>query len=88
MNIDQHPNRDISPRTIHNFKRAKAHEIMGPGNSVIYVNLWCDGFFLFPKRYREYSIPWWELESTIDRQVNVTRFYWLKFGLAIVRPTY
>jgi len=86
--MKQHPDRLISPRTVQNFKRASAHEILGPGNSVIYVNLWCDSFYLFPKRFREFSIPWWELETTVQKQVNVTRYYWLKFGVAIVRPTY
>ncbi len=88
MKMEQHKNRDISPRTIENFKRAKSHEIMGPGSSVIHINFWCDQFFLFPKRFREFSIPWWELETTAHRQVNVTRYYWLKFGVAIVTPTY
>ena len=88
MDVSQHPNRDISPRTVQNFKRAASYQILGPDNSVIYVNLWCDGFFFFPKRYREFSIPWWELETTVQKQVNVTRYYWLKFGVAIVTPTY
>lgn len=86
--MNQHPDREISPRTIQNFKRAAAHEILGPGHSIIYLNFWCDSFHLLPKRYTEFSIPWWELETTIQKQVNVTRYYWLKFGVAIVTPTY
>jgi len=88
MDTNQHPERGISPRTIKNFKKAKTHEIMGPGNSVIHINLWCDGFFFFPTRFHEYDVTWWELETTAHRKVNVTRFYWLKFGFAIIRPTY
>lgn len=88
MNLEQHKNRDISPRTIHNFKRAKTHEFPGPGSCVIHVNIWCDHFFLLPRRFREYGTTWWELETTVNRTVNVTRYYWLKFGIAFVRPTY
>lgn len=88
MNMKQHKNRDISPRTVENFKRAKSHEFMGPGNCVIHVNLWCDRFYFIPRRFREYSTTWWELETTAHRQVNVTRYYWLKFGIAFVTPTY
>lgn len=88
MDMSQHPNRDISPRTVYNFKRASARQFLLPGSSVIYINLWCDSFHFFPKRYREFSIPWWELETTVQKQVNVTRYYWLKFGVAIVTPTY
>jgi len=88
MNPKQHPDRLISPRTVENFKRAHAKQILMPGNTVIYINVWCDSFHLFPKRYREFSVPWWELETTVDKQVNITRWYWLTFGLAIVRPTY
>lgn len=88
MDINQHPDRLISPRTVQNFKRASAKQILLPGSSVLYINLWCDSFHLFPKRYREFSTPWWELETTIQKQVNVTRYYWLKFGVAIVTPTY
>lgn len=88
MNINQHPDRQISPRTIQNFRHAQTVELMGPGDRVIHVNYWCAGFRLFPRVYREYAIPWWELETTIQRQVNVTRIYWLKFGIAIIKPTY
>lgn len=88
MDIKQHPNRLISPRTVQNFKQASAHQVLLPGNTVLYINLWCEKFYLFPSRQREFSIPWWELETTVQKQVNVTRYYWLKFGLAIVRPTY
>ena len=86
--MDEHPNREISPRTLRNFKRAKSYRMMGPGDTVLYINLWCDAFYLFPARFREYSIPWWELETVADVKVNVTRFYWLKFGVAIVRATF
>ena len=88
MNINQHPDRLISPRTIQNFKFAKTVELMGPGDRVIHVNYWCERFYLFPKIQREYGISWWQLETTVQNKVNVTRIYWLKFGLAIVRPTY
>lgn len=88
MDINQHSSRGISPKTIENFKRAKSHEILGPGNSVIHVNLWCEKFYFLPSRHTEYSVTWWELETTAHRKVNITRYYWLKFGMAIIRPTY
>lgn len=88
MNIEQHQNRDISPRTIRNFKLSKTRAIHGPGDRVIHINLWCENFCLLPKFWREYSVPWWELETTVDRQVNILRIYWMKFGIAIIKPTY
>lgn len=88
MNINQHPDRGISPTTIENFKYAKTYEMMGPGNTVIHINFRTGKFCLFPRRMSEYGIPWWELETTIQQQVNITRYYWLTFGIAFVRPTY
>src|SRR5690606_20143633 len=38
MNPKQHPDRLISPRTVENFKRAHAKQILMPGNTVIYLN--------------------------------------------------
>lgn len=88
MDINQHPDRGISPKTIRNFKHAKTYEILGPGDSVIHVNVWCAHFHFFPRIHREYAVPWWELETTVKNKVNIIRCYWLKFGIAIIRPTY
>lgn len=88
MNVSQHPAREISPRTLKNFEQAASYQVMGPGRSVIYLNFWCDSFHMLPKRYREISIPWWELETTVQNRVNITRYYWLKMGIAFVTPTY
>jgi hypothetical protein len=88
MDLQQHPERLISPRTIRNFKFARSRKFAGPGHSIIEVNLWCERFRFFPKRYREYGVPWWELETTVCKTVNITRWYWLKFGVAFIRQTY
>ena len=87
MNIDQHPNREISPRTVENFRLAKSYRFLGPGDTIIEVNARCGSFHWFPKRYREYGIPWWELETTVSKTVNITRWYWLTCGVAFIRRT-
>lgn len=84
--LKQHPDRIISPQTEKNFYEAYAREFPFPGRGLLFVNFWTSEFRLLPVIQTEYSVPWWELETRIAR-VNIIRFYWLRFGVALVRPT-
>jgi len=85
--LKQHPEREISPQTERNFWYAYAKEIQF-GRGVLFINFWTDQTRLLPKFTREYGTTWWELESTAYKTMNITRFYWLRFGVAFVRPTF
>lgn len=82
----QHPNREISPRTEQNFYDAYAREIPIPGRGILFVNCWTEAMHVLPKVETEYSVNWAWLETKTVR-VNITRIYWLKFGIALVKPT-
>lgn len=82
----QHPEREISPLTEKNFYYAHSHEIPLWWKALLFVNFCTDRFRFLPVIETEYSVPWWELKTTISH-VNITRIYWLRFGVAYVRET-
>ncbi len=85
--LNQHPEREISPATVRNFWHAYSRE-WRLNRGILFINLWTDATRLLPVCKKEYGVTWWELETTADRMVNITRFYWLRFGIAYVRATY
>lgn len=88
MSDTRYVKRDLSERTKRNFFYARSHRFIGPGHTIIEVNLWCEEFTLFPKRVHSYDVTWWELEHIANTKVNIRRYYWLKFGLAVITPTF
>jgi len=82
--VDDHPNREISPRTRRNFFYAHTRRVMW-GGSIYFINWRTDQFRLLPTVEREENVQWWDL-TLATSQVNVTRWYWLCVGVARVRP--
>lgn len=87
MEIEQHPNRDISPRTKKNFYHAKSKQLPFSGKSLYFVN-WVTGTFRWVPLYeKDTNVLWWDL-SLCSVPVTVTRIYWLCVGFAKVTPQF
>lgn len=81
---EEHPQREISPRTIKNFYYAKAHEVLRTDQAVWYVNLWTDHTRWLPE-WRTTEEQWIQLNG-VGALCVVTRVYWLRLGVCHVTP--
>lgn len=79
---DQHPDRIVSPRTLRNWFRARSRQVWAGGGRVVYVNWWTDQTRWTPILLRT-SEQWWERIGAPVETV-VVRWYWLRFGVAMI----
>ena len=84
-NSGHYVERDISERTKKNFYHAQSILLPFGGRSIFFLNLHTDQTRWMPIIEREENQEWWDL-SLCSVKVSITRFYWLRFGLAKVSP--
>ena len=82
--MDEHPNREISPRTTRNFRHAQACVVPLTGSMCLVLNFNTGRVKLLPERIKE-DIPWWMFEDQVRARARITRWYWLMFGVGLVR---
>ena len=80
-----HNSREISPRTLNNFRYSETYLWRLQGGTEIDVKLWAERFRLFPFLKSE-TVLWWNRAGE-PYPVKWVRFHWLKFGVSITIPT-
>lgn len=80
---EEHAGLRATERTLRNVRRARSH-MAGWGVAAIFWKFWTDETRWRPV-WADKEESWWEAGGT-PFPVRVRRWYWLRFGVAIVIP--